>query len=167
MKFKLNQASCISSGNLTALCIPSWGVQGILGLWLTMHRWSTILPLPVTLPSTFVKLSLGFPGEASVSPSHELVFLGAFIPTSLFPQLHPHIKLNPSPFSFPDFTRGECPGSLSLFHLLLLPRTQASDTQAVLMAECLLSVTLGKNDDLGGSGVTLIMGQYETRNNQG
>ena len=99
------------------------GVQGILGLLLTMHRWNTILPLPVALPNIFLKLNLGFPRESWVSPPNELVCLSAFIPASLISQLHPLIRLNPSPFSFPFFTKGKGQGSFSLFLVAQLVKT--------------------------------------------
>ena len=58
--------------------------------------------------------------------------------------------------------------ALSLLHLLLLPRDRSFRPRAwVFTAECLLSMTLGRNDGLGGSGITLLLGQFETRDNQG
>ena len=88
-----------------------------------MHRWNTILPLPVALPNIFEKLSLGFPRESWVSPPYELVCLSAFIPASLIFQLHPLIRLNPSPLSFPFFTKGKGQGSFSLFLVAQWVRT--------------------------------------------
>lgn len=65
----------------------------------------------------------------------------AFVLTSLLPQPHHHIRLNPPPFSFP---RGKEPGFPSS---IFFPGTRASDAQP--KSSWPLSMMLERNDDWG------------------